>query len=428
MLNYGLKWLVSPSVLRMPETLWEVYTQKSRFGDRFHNAWKETTEQVGAVPCNSGSATYDPTPQLPDSALTDFNSLPSLLSPQKNLHVQAPSRTYGKLPVSYSVNSFYPWRQFIHFLSNLCKSTPTTTNVFADEDIFCPLKLNASDGELRRFISPNPSSKPRARHSLLRELNLATVSHFTPREILLYVRIRKKERALCKLRRTCRKILKFTSDVEVNTVTEDIPTFLNAEGIRLLKGIFRNSKRKPKGRRWDFEEKCWLCPFLNAVQNSTPTCDYCSLFHLDAPCNPYSILFTLQQTSMPMCSVHSSTICRNCLIEIGTVVCCLMKCQSERMSVLIRSLTLLSIMRTMEQRGLAILQIMLSFSCPVFCIESGSCQLLNTSYVEELSLISLCKSWSRFSFSFVVFLVFSYLWRFFLTSSFLGLLLKSQYW
>jgi len=128
--------------------------------------------------------------------------------------------------------------------------------VFADEDIFCPLKLNASDGELRRFISPNPSSKPRARHSLLRELNLATVSHFTPREILLYVRIRKKERALCKLRRTCRKILKFTSDVEVNTVTEDIPTSLNAEGIRLLKGIFRNSKRKPKGRRWNFEEKC----------------------------------------------------------------------------------------------------------------------------------------------------------------------------
>jgi len=38
---------------------------------------------------------------------------------------------------------------------------------------------------------------PRARHSLLRELNLATVSEFTPREKLLYDRIRKKESAFC---------------------------------------------------------------------------------------------------------------------------------------------------------------------------------------------------------------------------------------
>jgi len=38
-------------------------------------------------------------------------------------------------------------------------------------------------------------------------------------------------------------------------VTEDISTSLKAEGIRLLKGIFTNSKRKPKGRRWNFEDK-----------------------------------------------------------------------------------------------------------------------------------------------------------------------------
>jgi hypothetical protein len=39
----------------------------------------------GAVPCSSNSASQDPTPQLPDSAFTDLNSLPSVLSPQKNL-------------------------------------------------------------------------------------------------------------------------------------------------------------------------------------------------------------------------------------------------------------------------------------------------------------------------------------------------------
>ena len=110
----------------------------------------------------------------------------------------------------------------------------------------------------------------------------------------------------------------------------------------------------------------------------------CSLFHLDAPCSPYSALFTLQQASMPICSVHSSTLCRKCLIETGTVVSCLMKCQSERMSISVRNLTVLRVLRTMEKRGLAVLHIMLYFSWSVVCIESGSNQLLTISYVEAL--------------------------------------------
>ena len=129
------------------------------------------------------------------------------------------------------------------------------------------------------------------------------------------------------------------------------------------------------------ETKCWLCPFLNAAHNPNPSCNYCSLFHLDAPCNLYSVLFTLQQASMPMCSVHFSTLCRKCLIEAGTVVSCLMMCQSERMSVSIRSLTVLRVLRTIEQRGLAILQIMLYISWSVVCIQSESNQLLTTSYI-----------------------------------------------
>lgn len=72
---------------------------------------------------------------------------------------------------------------------------------------------------------------------------------------MLYDKIRKKESALCKLRRKCRQNLKFVSDVGINTFMEDISTSMKAEGIRLLKGIFRNSKRNPKSRRRNFEDK-----------------------------------------------------------------------------------------------------------------------------------------------------------------------------
>jgi hypothetical protein len=66
--------------------------------------------------------------------------------------------------------------------------------------------------------------------------------------------ILKKDSVSCKLRKKCRQNLKFVSDVEVNTLIDDISASLNAESIWLLKGIFRNSKCKPKGRRWNFED------------------------------------------------------------------------------------------------------------------------------------------------------------------------------
>ena len=62
--------------------------------------------------------------------------------------------------------------------------------------------------------------------------------------------------------------MEFVSDVEVNTMREDISTSLNAEGIRLLKGIFRNSKRKPKGRRWNFEDKMLALSLLKRSPKS----------------------------------------------------------------------------------------------------------------------------------------------------------------
>jgi hypothetical protein len=59
----------------------------------------------------------------------------------------------------------------------------------------------------------------------------------------------------------------------------------------------------------------------------------------------------------------------------------------ERMSVSIRSLTALRVLRTMEQRKSNIGNI-LYFSWSVVYIEIGSSQLLTTSFVEALRLTS----------------------------------------
>jgi hypothetical protein len=132
-------------------------------------------------------------------------------------------------------------------------STPAAANMFAVEDT-CSLTLNASDGEFRRINHPDPSSKPRYRHPVLWELNLTTVCELTPRKKLPYDMVCKKESVSCKLRKKCWQNLKLVSHVEVNTLMDDISASLNAEIVRLLKDIFRNSKHKPKDRRWNFED------------------------------------------------------------------------------------------------------------------------------------------------------------------------------
>ena len=124
---------------------------------------------------------------------------------------------------------------------------------------------------------------------------MATVSQFMLREILLTDKIHKKESSLCKLRRKCRQNLKFVSDVEVNTLTEDISTSLNAEGIRLLRGIFRTSKCKPKSRRWNFEDKMLALSLLKCSPKFYSFLQ--SLFPLPSRC-------TLQSVKSVSSTVH----------------------------------------------------------------------------------------------------------------------------
>jgi hypothetical protein len=82
------------------------------------------------------------------------------------------------------------------------------------------------------------------------------MSDLTPRKRKLYQRIRRKESALCKLRKKYRsRKLKDLCHVDSDPLMKEISNSLNAEAVRLLAAIFRNSRHKPRGRRWNFEEK-----------------------------------------------------------------------------------------------------------------------------------------------------------------------------
>jgi hypothetical protein len=82
------------------------------------------------------------------------------------------------------------------------------------------------------------------------------MSDLTPRKRKLYQRIQGKESALCKLRKKYRsRKLEDLRHVGSDPLMQKISKSLNAEAVRLLAAIFRNSKHKPRGRRWNFEEK-----------------------------------------------------------------------------------------------------------------------------------------------------------------------------
>jgi hypothetical protein len=153
--------------------------------------------------------------------------LPSEMIPEEDsLHVLPPLRTYSKLPLSSTRIASPPP---IHIdgpstSSPICVPNPTqaAANIFSVEDTSFSLSLDASDGEFRCFSDQNSSSKPGARHSLLKELNLAT-SDLTPRKRKLYNKIRRKESALCKLRKKYRsRKLKDLCDVDSDPLLQEI--------------------------------------------------------------------------------------------------------------------------------------------------------------------------------------------------------------
>jgi len=109
---------------------------------------------------------------------------------------------------------------------------------------------------------------------------------------------------------------------------EDISTSLNAEGIRLLKGIFRNNKCKPKGRRWNFEDKMLALSFLERSPKSY------SFVQLLRPLPSTRTLQSVLSTVHFAAGINGHVFgalqhSLQKLTETSTVVSCLMKCQSE---------------------------------------------------------------------------------------------------
>jgi predicted DNA-binding ArsR family transcriptional regulator len=81
----------------------------------------------------------------------------------------------------------------------------------------------------------------------------------TPRKRKLYRIIRRKESALCKLRKKFRsRKLKDLCEVGSDPLLQEISKSLNADFVRLFAAIVRNSRHNVEGKRWNFQEKFWL--------------------------------------------------------------------------------------------------------------------------------------------------------------------------
>jgi hypothetical protein len=138
------------------------------------------------------------------------------------------------------------------------------------------------------------------------------------------------EIALCKLRNKYRaRKLKYFCDVDSEPLMQDISNSFNVVAVKLLAAIFRKVRTSRREGGGISKTKFWLSLSLSIAQNPTPFCRHYSLSHQDEPCNLSSVLLNLGQASLPMCLMRSATLCRKCLTKTGTVVSCLMKCQSE---------------------------------------------------------------------------------------------------
>ncbi|XP_023719162.1 uncharacterized protein LOC111870825 [Cryptotermes secundus] len=215
-----------------------------------------------AVPYGTDSAAQS-LPQPPDTSLhtPSFDTLPSDLSPVHDLKVLPPTRTYSKtlVPSAVAPVPIHADSPSTSFQMSAIQSSPTAGNTSSVKETSYLLgsgNIYASDGALGHISCQSSSSKPRARRSLLKELNLASLSELTPKKRKLYAQIRNKESALCKLKKKYKgKKLENLCDVDSDPLMERLSSSLSVEAARLLAAIIRNSRQRPQGRRWDFKEK-----------------------------------------------------------------------------------------------------------------------------------------------------------------------------
>jgi hypothetical protein len=164
-----------------------------------------------------------------------LDSLPFLLTPEDDFHVLPPSSTYSKM----SVASLTVTRNPVHAESPTflqipaLQVSPTSANTSASEETFFTpsfVNISVSDGEIRHIKCRSSSSKPQARHSLLKELNLASLSELTPRKRKVYECIWKMQSALCNLRYKYKaKELKMLYCVDSDKLMENLSSSLTVE-------------------------------------------------------------------------------------------------------------------------------------------------------------------------------------------------------
>jgi hypothetical protein len=105
-----------------------------------------------------------------------LDHLHSVLNSEDDLHVPTPTKTYSNtlLPSAVKPVPIYADSPSTSFQISTIQPSPTAASTFAVEETSFPLSsenINASDGELGHIIYQSSSSKPRVRHSLLKELN-----------------------------------------------------------------------------------------------------------------------------------------------------------------------------------------------------------------------------------------------------------------
>jgi len=107
----------------------------------------------------------------------------------------------------------------------------------------------ACGGELWSVSLKSSSPKRKVWHSLVKKLDVDRVAEFAPSYKKLYVMIRTRECALCKLRKKYRsKKLKEVCQLDSNPLIHSLSSSLNVDTSRFLASV-RNSKHEPKGRQ-----------------------------------------------------------------------------------------------------------------------------------------------------------------------------------
>jgi hypothetical protein len=171
----------------------------------------------------------------PASTWVSFDPLTSVSTPEDDLHVLPLTRTYSKTQVPSAVTPIpvHADNPSTSFQMSAVQSSPAAANIFAVKETSFPpssWNINASDGELGLVNRQSSSSKPRAKHSLLKGLNLASLKELTLREKKLYERIRTKESALYKLKKKYKgKNMKELCNVDSDPLMENLSSSFSVE-------------------------------------------------------------------------------------------------------------------------------------------------------------------------------------------------------